>query len=254
MKTATILLLLAFLLLLFAACAGQPVPPATSVPTAAPTTTPTEKTVSDIDLETGDGVRIRGTHYAPGLGQAPGVVLLHMLGRQRSDWDAFARQLQEAGYAVLAIDLRGHGESEGRRDWQAMTQDAESAIAYLRSRPEIDGDRIALIGASIGANIVLNAAANDPQIKGAALLSPGLDYRGVTTEDAVKMLGDRPLLIVASEEDSYAADSARTLADMADSAQLLMLSQQGHGTRMLGKDNGLESAILDWLRQTLTAD
>jgi pimeloyl-ACP methyl ester carboxylesterase len=242
MKSA-IRLLPIILLLLLAACSGA----------ATPAPQP-EKTTSDIALETSDGVKIAGTFYTPAAIEAPGIVLLHMLGRKRGDWDVFARQLQEAGYAVLAIDLRGHGESEGKRDWQAMTTDAASAVTYLRSRAEVNGDRIALIGASIGANIALNAAAGDPQIKGAVLLSPGLDYRGVTTEDAVKTLGDRPLLIVASEEDSYAADSSKTLAAQAKAASLLMLSQQGHGTQMLGKDNGLEATILDWLSQTLSTD
>lgn len=201
----------------------------------------------DIGMVTEDGVKLRGTYYNPGVANAPGVVLLHMLGRQRSDWEAFAGQLQEAGYGVIAIDLRGHGESEGERDFSAMTKDAAIAAKFLRAREEIDPGRLAIIGASVGANIALNYAAEDPGILGAVLLSPGLDYRGVTTEDALKRYGDRLLLIVASEEDSYAASSSETLAAEAANAELVMLSDQGHGTRMLNEESGLEQTILDWL-------
>jgi pimeloyl-ACP methyl ester carboxylesterase len=203
-----------------------------------------------VDLTTTDGVSIKGTYYQPAATDAPGVVLLHMLGRQRGDWDAFARSLQDAGYGVIAIDLRGHGESEGKREWDKMTQDSAIATSFIRSRPEINPDRIALIGASIGANIAINYGAQDPEVAGVALLSPGLDYRGVTTEDAVRQYGDRPIFIAASSEDAYAAKSSQQLDSLAQGPhQLLILDNQGHGTQMLGKDNGLEEAIFQWLSE-----
>ncbi len=221
-------------------------------PLALPPTPPVkaEKKIFDIGMVTEDGVHLKGTYYQPAAVNAPGVALLHMLGRKRGDWDAFARQLQDAGYGVITIDLRGHGESGGRRDWAKMPLDAAIATKFIRSREEIDPDRIVLMGASIGANIAINAAAKDPDIAGVALLSPGLDYRGVKTEEAVKQYGARPLFIAASSEDDYAAQSARKLDSLAQGPhQLLILDNQGHGTQMLGKDNGLEKAILQWLAE-----
>ena len=225
-------------------------PPATPTPTA---TVELKKEVTDVDLATSDGVSIKGTYYRPAATDAPGVVLLHMLGRKRGDWDAFARQLQDAGYSVLAIDLRGHGESGGKREWGKMTMDAAAATDFLRARPEVDPERIVIIGASIGANIAINYGAEDPDVVGVALLSPGLDYRGVKTAEAVKAYGDRPLFIAASSEDKYAAESSRTLDGLAQGPhQLLILKNQGHGTQMLGKDNGLEEAIFQWLAEVTT--
>jgi pimeloyl-ACP methyl ester carboxylesterase len=207
-----------------------------------------KKDVFDIGMVTKDGVAIKGTYYRPEAVNAPGVVLLHMLGRKRGDWDAFARQLQDAGYGVIAIDLRGHGESGGKREWSKMTQDAAIAADFIRSRSEIDPQRIVLIGASIGANIAINYGAQDPEIVGVALLSPGLDYHGVKTEEAVKQYGARPLFIAASSEDEYAAESSRKLDSLAQGPhQLLILENQGHGTQMLGKNNGLEEALFQWL-------
>ncbi len=216
-----------------------------------PTPTPAlQKRVFDIGMVTQDGVHIQGTYYQPAAVHAPGVLLLHMLGRQRQDWDPFARTLQEAGYGVLTIDFRGHGASEGTREWDKMPLDAAIAVKYLRGRPEIDPARIVIIGASIGANVAINYAATDPQVRGVALLSPGLDYRGIKTPDAVKQYKERPLFIAASSEDSYAAQSAQTLDQLAQGPhRLLILQNQGHGTQMLGKANGLEEALLSWLQE-----
>ena len=204
----------------------------------------------DIGMVTQDGVHLMGTYYRPAATQAPGVVLLHMLGRQRQDWQAWARALQQAGFGVLAIDMRGHGQSEGERTWQKMPLDAAIAIDFLRSRPEIDPQRIVLMGASIGANVALNAAAQDEAVAGVALLSPGLDYHGVKTEPALKAYGKRPLFLAASDEDAYAASSVRQLdSQAAGPHQMLILKNQGHGTEMLGKKNELEEALMQWLSQ-----
>ena len=228
-----------------------PFPPLNLPPT--PTLTAKQE-IFAIGMVTNDGVRIQGTYYRPAATNAPGIVLLHMLGRNRQDWDAFARQLQDAGYGVIAIDLRGHGESQGQREWGKMVQDAAIAVDFIRSRPEIAPDYIAVIGASIGANIALNYAAQDPDIKGVALLSPGLDYRGVTTPDAAKAYGKRPAFLAASSEDAYAYGSAQELGRIFQGPrELFLLDGQGHGTQMLGKDNGLEEAILQWLSEQVFA-
>ncbi|RME86424.1 MAG: alpha/beta fold hydrolase, partial [Caldilineae bacterium] len=208
-----------------------------------------EVEVFDIGMVTEDKVQIQGTYYSPGVVGAPGILLLHMLGGQRSDWEELARALQAQGYGVLAIDLRGHGQSGGERDYTRMIRDAKIGVTYLRAREEIDDGRLVIMGASIGANIALNYAARDPAIAAAVLLSPGLDYHGVTTEEAVQEYGDRPLLIVASEEDAYAAESARRLATLAPSVELIMLQGQGHGTGMLGRENGLEERLFGWLAE-----
>jgi pimeloyl-ACP methyl ester carboxylesterase len=52
----------------------------------------------------------------------PTVILLHMLGKDRSTWSNFASTLsQKEGYAVLSIDLRGHGESVKQNNGNALS-------------------------------------------------------------------------------------------------------------------------------------
>lgn len=84
------------------------------------------------------------------------------------------------------------------------------------------------------------------------LLSPGLDYQGLTTNDAVVAYGERPILLVASQEDTYAADSVRRLEELAQGeAQLEVYSEAGHGTAMLDRQPALAEVILAWLNQHL---
>ena len=238
------------------AATGVPTAEATqpSVATKSPSPLPPEKkkSMTVVDLLTEDGVRIRGTYYRPAEINVPGIVLLHMLGRNRDDWATFAGKLQNAGYGVIAIDLRGHGDSGGKRDWAKMVNDVAAATGFLRSQPEIDPQRIVIVGASIGANVAINYAAHDSAISGVALLSPGLDYRGVKTENAVREYAARPLFIAASQEDGYAAQSSQKLATLAQGPHtLLILENQGHGTQMLGKDNGLEDALFQWFAEVV---
>ena len=169
-------------------------------------------------------------------------------------WAGFAQQLADSGYAVLAIDMRGHGDTGGERDWEKAAADHALIWRQFVGREEVDKAHTAVIGGSIGANMALQLGTAQPMIKTAVLLSPGLDYRGVTTETAVQSYGNRPLLIVASEEDSYAADSSRSLLDLASpQAALQMYSGIGHGTSMLNNDPALTQTLLDWLQPILKA-
>ena len=208
--------------------------------------------VKPVEITTADGVALTGTFYVAPKTGGPAVVMLHMVGGQRGDWDTLARQLQTAGFSVLTFDLRGHGGSQGQRDWDKMGADAAAAFAWLAGRPEVNPSQIGLVGASIGANLSLNFAATQPAVKTLALLSPGLDYQGIKTEGAMQAYGPRPVLLIASTEDKESADAVPVLDKLALGKHTLkQLEGQGHGTRMLGRQNGIEETIVDWLRETL---
>lgn len=196
-----------------------------------------------------DGLALAGTFY-PGSGAPPwpGVLLLHMLGSERGAWADVAASLSARGYASLAIDMRGHGSTGGAQDWTLAVDDLQRVWTYMAGREDVDESRTAVVGASIGSNMALITGAGQPAIDTVVLLSPGLDYNGVTTEDAMATYGARPVLIVASEEDTYAADSSRTLQGLAaGEANLVMYSGAGHGTNMFGPQPDLTTTIIDWL-------
>lgn len=99
--------------------------------------------------------------------------------------NAFGTTLAQNGYTARAVYLRGHGQTGGSRQWDKAAEDLQRAWAYLAEQAEVDETRTAVVGASIGANMALVTAAAEPAIDAVVLLSPGLDYQGVTTEDKI---------------------------------------------------------------------
>jgi len=93
-----------------------------------------------------------------------------------------AETLAARGIAVLRVDDRGVGGSGGRDTLRTaatsnFADDVRAEVAYLRSRPEIDPKRIALVGHSEGGIIAPMVASNDPQIA-AIVLMAGSAKRG----------------------------------------------------------------------------
>jgi dienelactone hydrolase len=216
---------------------------------AQPTITP-QPTQAELPMMIGasDGLVLYGTYYGAPARPAPGVLMLHQRGRDRSSWDALARHLQAAGYAVLTVDLRGSGETGGSEDWTLAQSDVRQVLDTLVQLPGVSPGQIVVIGASVGANLGLNGCAELPGCVGAVLLSPGLDYFSVTTPYALARLGARPVLIVASENDANnPADSIALDGMAAGDHQLTIYPAAGHGTDMFAAEPGLSDLITGWL-------
>ncbi len=115
-----------------------------------------------VSLTTTDGFRIAALHWAPPGASPetprPVVLLLHGGGQRKEIWAeyGFVNEFEPDRYHLFAIDIRGHGESDpqpqGGNPGLALN-DVEAAFEWLRDRADVDGDRIALVGASYGANI-----------------------------------------------------------------------------------------------------
>ena len=178
-----------------------------------------------VSLRADDGGAVAGAYYEPSRRPAPAIVLLHMLGRSHADWDSAAEDLADAGFAVLALDFRS-GE-----DASSLLRDVRAGKAFLRERSEVQQGRIGIAGASIGANVALLDAADDPGVASVALLSPGIDYRGLRTEGAMKKYAARPALLAASTRDPYSWRSIRHLSTIGPGTREVRLTDAvAHGT------------------------
>ena len=213
-----------------------------------------------VTFRTDDGVTIAGTLTEASRHPAPAVILLHMLTRSREDWQAFADHLADAGIHALAIDFRGHGASsrgplgaDGEPELTRMPLDVQAARAFLMARPElVKPALIGIAGASLGANVAVLEAASDTAIKSLALLSPGLDYRTLRAEAAMKKYLPRPVFFVAATNDAYAARSVKQLSALGTGLrEIKMLENAGHGTTMLVRYPDLVRALVDWFERTL---
>jgi pimeloyl-ACP methyl ester carboxylesterase len=133
----------------------------------------------DVTLSTDDGVELSGWYLPTHNGAA--VVLLHGASSTRTAVLRHAEVLHDMGYGVLLFDARGHGRSGGRTmdlGWYGDL-DVAAAIDHLQTLPEVDHDRIGVVGMSMGGEEALGAAAGDRRIR--AVVAEGAENR--TYED-----------------------------------------------------------------------
>jgi fermentation-respiration switch protein FrsA (DUF1100 family) len=102
-----------------------------------------------VEFASAADARIRGW-FLPGRPGSGAVLLVHGAWDNRASMAPRAEFLRRAGFAVLLIDLRAHGESTGERITFGYLEaaDVRAAVAYLRGR--VPGERIGAIGASLG--------------------------------------------------------------------------------------------------------
>ncbi|OGY67883.1 MAG: hypothetical protein A3H63_01910 [Candidatus Harrisonbacteria bacterium RIFCSPLOWO2_02_FULL_45_10c] len=195
-----------------------------------------------VALTASDSVPVVGTLY--GVKEPAGWLLLtHMMPATKESWQNFADTMRQQGYESLAIDLRGHGKSAGGpngyaqfsdAEHQASIHDLEAGWDFLKSRGAVP-EKTAFVGASIGANLSLQAAVAIP-VKNIILLSPGLNYRGILTLPLAKQLkNSQSLLVATSKDDDANAVEARQLFDRASALNkhLVIFDNGGHGTNLL---------------------
>ena len=191
---------------------------------------------------------LAGLWWKPRRDLAPAVILLPMMGRGKEDWGRLARRLHQDGLAVLAMDL----SEQGRGSREQLEGDVRAAFRYLRAQKKVDAARIGLVGASIGANAALLFAAQEPLVRAVALLSPGLNYRGLTTEPALRSYGARPLFLAAGEDDFPSAQAVRRLAAAAQGEVVSKVYPgTAHGTDLLDAPVDLDAALVAFLRSKL---
>ncbi len=128
----------------------------------------------DVEFASGDAM-CRAWLYLPQAQQPrPVVIMAHGLGGVREmRLDAYAERFTAAGYACLVFDYRHFGASDGRPrqllDINRQLADWSAAVAFARTRTDIDGTRTILWGTSFGGGHVIVAAAREPDI--AAVIS-----------------------------------------------------------------------------------
>lgn len=118
-----------------------------------------------------DGVRLAYRDHRPevpgGGGTRPPVLLLHGLAGHGGEWGATARLLAGAGHRVVALDQRGHGNSERRPADTSRAAYVADAAAVVR---ELGLGRAVLAGQSLGGHTALLTAAAHPGLVAALVL------------------------------------------------------------------------------------
>jgi pimeloyl-ACP methyl ester carboxylesterase len=227
-----------------------------------------------VDLKAADGTLLKATYFAASR-PGPGVLLLHQVNRTRASWDDLALQLAAAGINTLTLDLRGFGESAGKRgDRLADASDIDAAFQYLVSQAGVKRDVIGMGGAgSLGVDRSIELARqHTAEVKSLAFLS------GDTFPDGLEFLrqaSQLPGLFVISDDDEYpptqeamellyitssnpgkkfvhysaAQDAPWIWYETGDASKVP--AKGGHGTDMFRVHPELPGIIVDWFVTTL---
>lgn len=225
-------------------------------------------TMQTINFTTKDGIIIEGDWYETNANPPKGaIILLHMMPETKKSWSLFAQNASKDGWNALAIDLRGHGgsikSSSGTinflsfsdKEHQSSIEDVRSAIEFIKGK-NIKTENIILVGASIGANLALEAQSENPLLKASVVLSAGTDYRGIKSEPLVKKLTPQQyVLFIGTEQDMRS--SGQTASQMSElfahmtpaHATLLSFKGEQHGTDILIAYPGLIDEIISWINR-----
>jgi putative redox protein len=189
------------------------------------------------------------------------------------------RVAADLGWAALTFTFRGCGASEGDFSMQGWMDDLAAAIDHLEA--EVSPSGVWLVGTNTGASLSMCTAADDPRIRGVALLGSRADFddwagqprrflehareigairtpgfpssfdewskelRRFRPVDAARRFAPRPLLVMHGEEDeSVPVADSRLLAEAHGSAELRVITGAGHRLR---HDPRAVAVLLGWL-------
>ena len=104
---------------------------------------------------------------------APAVLVMHGWGANASMMGSVVPPLHAAGFAVLLLDARCHGRSddEAFTSMPRFAEDIAAGLAWLRTQADIDADRLALLGHSVGAAAALLHASRHDDVRAVISLS-----------------------------------------------------------------------------------
>jgi dienelactone hydrolase len=151
-----------------------------------PIGSPPSAAYQTVSFASSDGLELSGW-YHPSRNRAA-VIVVHGGGGDRTGAVRHAELLARHGFGALVYDSRGRGESEGSPvgfGW-GWPKDVAGALAFLRERPDVDPERIGGLGLSRGADVLIQVAAEDRDLK--AVVADGAtggsfaDYRNLGEE------------------------------------------------------------------------
>lgn len=175
-------------------------------------------TVEKVEFDV-EGSLVRGTLYLPAAGNAPFpvVVMAHGWGMvSGGDLEEYASGIAEAGMAALTFDFRHLGASEGepRQDINPHRQveDYRAAISYVRTRTELDPERIGVWGSSYSGGHALVVAAVDPRVKCVVAQVPTISgWRAAQLKLSASDLAGQQTAFTAEREQRFAGGDTTTI-------------------------------------------
>jgi len=230
-----------------------------------------------------EATSLASSYYPPNPSgtMGPTVLLVHDFGRSRKDFDdpigelrgeGLAVHLQNLGFAVLSLDLRGQGQNARRaitaNDRELMVQDLQAAYQFLvdrNNRGELNLSKFGVLGVGEGANLVASWAFQPgsamtiddrpSDINAMVLVSPKPIGHGYRLDQILGPLGARfPVLLMAGEKDRASGEAAKAAAGPLARSRLNKIEvfpSALHGFTLLRLEPKVTGNIVRFLETTL---
>jgi dienelactone hydrolase len=216
--------------------------------------------MTEVSFQTEDGWTIYGNFRVPQIRDTklPAVILLHSGLTDRHVFQDLEVALAKEGLAVLNIDWRGKGKSTGKGQYFDLSReerdrgylDVKAAVNFLASRPNIDSDRIGVLGTVIGAKYAMAAAVDDARIKTAVVLT---GYIPTEKEKTYLIARKPPVLYVTSSGHKAVTTALVDIANQtrAGGSELLIYDGGAIGYQLFKTDKNLMPRVVRWMKEKL---
>lgn len=213
---------------------------------------------------------ISGTLHSPKMTKqgAPAVLLIHDATGNREDVKELAEKFFKQGFFVLAIDLRGHGQSAApgsefaklddagkTAQWTAALADVKASLAFLREEPGVQVASISLVGYRAGCTLVTRHALRDEAVRALVLVDPQTEQYGLSVMKDVEGLGGLPTLVVLPKSDDRSERRLVEAASKATSARnqdvlTVVQSKEDGGTTLA--DKRVPTEVVKWVQSRVS--
>jgi pimeloyl-ACP methyl ester carboxylesterase len=233
-------------------------------------------------LHSFDGSPLAASFYPSKLGStAPVVMLVHEANRSRKDFEepvaelkgqGLAEHLQEEGYAVFSMDLRGQGQNPRRvlsaSDRSLLAEDLQAAYVFLldrHNRGDLNVAKFGMIAVGEGANLAvawayqpgaaISTEGRPSDLNALVLISPYPAGSGYVLGHILPSLAPRtPLALLAGSKDNASKDaveSVRRLVERARLNKVELFPSSLHGYKLMRLEPKVTPAIIRFLEPTL---
>lgn len=192
-----------------------------------------------IEVRIGDGKTLRGHEFAP---SGPPVVFLHEPGLDLDAWGPCTAEFAERGFKVLALDLAGHGLSDGEEgDWADSISEALGEIGS-------QWGPLGVIAAGPTCRPLLDIGADDGVPVQALVSPPPVD------QESLRRSVPSMRLVMCGPDDREAHAAAKAVFDGVRGQRLMITGGGAHqGTELIANNPHLGDDLVMWFRRYLTA-
>ncbi len=235
----------------------------------------------DVFFASEDGTKLHGWFVAATTSNVHGTIVhFHGNAQNLTAHSSFVEWLPAEGFNVFLFDYRGYGKSEGRPSREGLFKDGVAALREVRRIPEVNTNRIAIIGQSLGGTTALAIAGRHPELRGQALIidSAFYSYRSIvrdkirqipllsllrvplsyllvsnalSPEDSLSEIAPVPILFLHGTADLVIPhhQSEMLYAAAREPKELILIPGGSHIDGMYDPHNGIRPQIVTFLKQ-----